>query len=87
MPGDKFLCLCTFRILNNFSYIDNKLMTEDLLAWQWAFSAWKEAVWCLERGFLCHMNGVYAYFICHYILEQFRLLRQNIFIIEASLAC
>ena len=33
------------------------------------------------------MNGIYAYFLCHYIFEQFQLLRQDIFIIEASIAC
>ena len=76
-----------FIILNNFSYIDNYFMTEALNAWQWAFSAWKQAVWCLERGFLCLMNVIYAYFLCYYIFEQFQLIRQDIFIIEASIAC
>ena len=38
--------------VKQFSYYDNKFIIEAFKAWQYAFSAWKEAVWCLEVG-LC----------------------------------
>ena len=43
---------CMIRILNNFSYIDNKFIVEAFKAWHWAFSDWKETILCPERVFL-----------------------------------
>ena len=53
-----------FRILNNFSYLDNTFIIEAFKACQLAFSAWKEVNWCLEVGFLC----------LEHLLNMFRIL-------------
>ena len=45
--------------VKQFSYLDIKFIIEAFKAWQLAFSAWKEAVWCLEVGFLCLVHYMY----------------------------
>ena len=44
--------ICIFKMLYNFIYTDNNFIIEAFKAWNWAFSAWKEAILCLERVFL-----------------------------------
>ena len=49
---------CVFRILNNFSYIDNKFIIEDFITRQWALY--------LERGRL--VPGVRLFMPCTLIV-------------------
>ena len=44
-----------FRILNNFSYIDNKFIIEAFKAGQYAFIALKEATFCLLHQYMFRM--------------------------------
>ena len=61
-----------FRILNNFGYIDHKFIIEAFKAWQYAFSALKEVVFCLLHLYMFRILNNFSYIDNKFIKEAFK---------------